>query len=516
METKEAGAGVDAPSSRSIDRSQTGTSRTSLGRALRGSVARGALGLPLTLLVTPLILGHLSVGQYGVWATVSSLLAVGGLADAGIRTEITRRVAEARGRDDDEALRRAVREGVTLLVATATFVLVVVAAVSGVLVHTVFPRLPAGVSYSELRWLLVAVAALLSASLVLGGYFALLPGLQRSDVEDYAQVCGLLIGTMVSVGCLVAGVGIGSLLLGTATQTVVCALWEQRWLRRVMPESRLRLARMSRPVARGFLVLSGLALLTQVCDVVDFQVDKVVLSRYVSADAVGQFQLGTSLTLQLRAAALLPLAVLLAGTAELHGARRERLERLYELASRASVSCAALVLGGIVLLGPAVVHLWLGNGYADAGTAARLMGVAMYLNVVAAPWTYYALGRGWNRLPAASATANMVVNGVASFLLTTHIGFRGAVYGSMLGSVTGVACFWVLLHRAERRPWLRPARRSWALLAVATGVLVLAFPTGPRSAAGVVGAVLAYIVVGGAVVLASGDLDVRAMRGVRR
>jgi hypothetical protein len=71
--------------------------------------------------------------------------------------------------------------------------------------------------------------------------------------------------------------------------------------RRVVPELRLRMAPIRGTAWRGLIALSGMALLSQISDVVDSQWDKVLLSRYVGSTAVAGFQVGTSLALQAKA-----------------------------------------------------------------------------------------------------------------------------------------------------------------------------------------------------------------------
>ena len=65
------------------------------------SIARAALP-PLVAVVTlPIILGRVSLSDYGLWATITGLIAVLATIDGGLATDITRRVAAARGADDD-------------------------------------------------------------------------------------------------------------------------------------------------------------------------------------------------------------------------------------------------------------------------------------------------------------------------------------------------------------------------------------------------------------------------------
>src|SRR5205814_822200 len=110
---------------------EVGTSRRTFARTM-GSGLLKALVLPATsFIVLPLVLDDLGKTSYGIWATLASLLAVGGLVDAGVRTEIVRRVADAHGSGDLPAGIRSARQGVTILAAGSLLLTTAVAALNG-------------------------------------------------------------------------------------------------------------------------------------------------------------------------------------------------------------------------------------------------------------------------------------------------------------------------------------------------------------------------------------------------
>jgi O-antigen/teichoic acid export membrane protein len=181
------------------------------------------------------------------------------------------------------------------------------------------------------------------------------------------------------------------------------------------------------------------------------------------------------LVLQAKALAILPLAPLLVVIAELRGSDRERMLRLSALMGRAAFTAIAVVLGGVIVFGPAFIGLWLGGQYGSAGDAARLFGVAMVVNACGAPLLFRAFGQGLHRIAAIGAVANILVNGAASFALTATIGFRGALYGSIAGNVLGLALPVALLRRhirvAEAFPWRATLLGAGAVVvSVALGV----------------------------------------------
>lgn len=73
------------------------------------------IGIVALLITTPMTLGYLGAERFGLWMTVSSLIAMLGFADLGIGNGLLNTIAEANGRDDRDLARRAVTSSVVLL-----------------------------------------------------------------------------------------------------------------------------------------------------------------------------------------------------------------------------------------------------------------------------------------------------------------------------------------------------------------------------------------------------------------
>jgi O-antigen/teichoic acid export membrane protein len=452
----------------------TGTSRGNLLRSFRSAAAGAFVGYLVNLAIVPFVLHRVGSEIYGAWATMASILAVGALADAGVRTEIIRRVGSAQGEGDKAGVVASVRQGVTLLVVLAGVITLVGLLAAPVIRAFAFPGGVPGYSAGEVDLLVRSTIAVLAASLVANGYFGVLRGVQRGDVET----TGLMISVPTSAVVTLAGVSLGwglwALFLGSLAGLVVTATWSWAGTRRLVPDLRLRLVALTGPVVKGYLALSGLALLSQIGDVVDSQWDKVVLSRYVGSTAVTSFQIGTSLVLQGKALALLPLAPLMVAIAELRRSDNARMEALSRLMSRAAMVLGAAVLSSIFVFGPAFVRLWLGDdpSVSNAGRSARVFTFAVALNLVGAPLAMRAFGEGWHRLAAVSAGTNMVVNAILSLVLTIAIGFDGALYGSIAGNLVGTVVFIVLMRRRLGARWVSPPWKALGIGCLAAGLMV--------------------------------------------
>ncbi|MEA2827455.1 MAG: hypothetical protein QOG43_1894 [Actinomycetota bacterium] len=459
-----------APAARS-----TGTSRGTLVRVFRWAAVGTVTTYAVNLVILPFVLNRIGRELFGAWATIATVIAMGGLADIGIRTEVIRRVAAANGADDEDGLAAAVHQGMTLLVglASALFLFGMVSAPA--IRAFAFPEGVAETGPASLDLLIRAVFGLLALSLVINGFFGVLAGVQRADVESMAGAAAVPLGAAATVGGILWGWGLWALLAGAVVELAVLLGWKAVAVRRLVPALHPRLVRLTRAQAASYLGLSSLVFVCQLGDVFDFQWDKLMLSRFVGTAAVSSFQVATSLVMGARVLAQLPLAPMLTAAAELRQRDPERMETLFALLGKIGAVASAVILGGVFVFAPAFIRLWLGPEMAQAGDAARLLAVAVAISVIGAPAAFRALAEGWHRLAAASAISNIVVNGTLSAVLTIAIGFNGPLYGSIAGNALGLVVILVLVRRRLGDRFQLP---PWRGLAVGTALALAAAASG--------------------------------------
>lgn len=431
--------------------SLAGTSPRTIVRSIGGGGAEYVVTRALAFVSVPVLLDRLGPTAYGVWVAVTALFALGSVADVGVRTEATRRVAACWGDGDRQAAARAAREGATILLLIGAAVMGAGTLLAPAVVHVVFPRPVRGVSVPQVVTLVRVVAVLVGVNLVGDGFFSVLRGVQRTDLESLCRAVGDGAGSLVAIAWVLQGGGLKAMPVALAVQLVID--YGGRWLaqRRVVPEARPVPVRPG--AVRPWLLAGGLLVLVQVSDIVDTQWDKLVLAHYVSSAASAAYAIGTTVAGQAKLLVVVVLTPLVAAAAELHRTRPGELRAVYDRLGSTALALAGVALGGVLMCGPALVHLWLGHrSIADAGRAAQLSAIALWLNLAAAPLAMLLVGSGRPRLPAVSAGANVVVNGVMSVVLTKAVGFDGALYGSIAGNAVGMV---VLFAAACKQGLLR-------------------------------------------------------------
>jgi len=100
---------------------------------LASLVSKGVVVLT-TFISVPLTLGYLGMERYGMWMTMSSLIAVLGFLDLGMGNSLKNHIADANGRDDKETAVKAI--------SSAYLVLSIVAVVLGIIFFILYPFVP--------------------------------------------------------------------------------------------------------------------------------------------------------------------------------------------------------------------------------------------------------------------------------------------------------------------------------------------------------------------------------------
>lgn len=426
----------------------TGTTRENLLRIMRTNAFAVIVGLPVQLLLLPVVLHDLDLRRFGLWSTLAALLSIAGLAEAGLPTEVARRIADARGRGQPEEAVVALRKALAIMTAAGTGLVVLALLLSGPVVDLVFPDSHPS-ERTTLRELLVATTALLAVSLVGGTWTAALNGLQRTDVGAFTGVIGIVAAAVATVLGLHAGLGLWALLLASAVRTTVTLSAPAVFLWKLGPGFRPQLNRFSRGEVWSLLSGSGLLMVAALANIFDYQFDKVVLSRYSGAQVAGHYQIGSTLSLEARALALIPAGVLLAGAAELRWHDSERLRRLLNTATSATACVAGVALGGVMGFAHPFLNLWLGSGFSESARATVALAGALLISTSTATWYFYAAGSGRQRVIAASASGNLSCNVTCALVLTPRIGLDGALIGSFAGHVVGAVLMYVGVQRKD-------------------------------------------------------------------
>ena len=482
--------------------SQTGTSRGNVARTMVTSVVRAGVPPLIGVVTLPIILGRVSLTDYGLWATITGLIAVLATIDGGLSTEVTRRVAAARGQHDNDGVVTAGREGVATAIRLA-LVTLPIAALAGIpIVRLVAP--PELFAMGLTMWLAVLLYQMV------GWYFALqagvVTGLQRGDLANSVNALGAIVGALATVAAVLLGAGVYGLLIGLYALGITTLIGQMFAARHLTGTSRVWLPLRPRSV-RGML-LAGLALATlQASLLVEPAAAKAVLSALDGPESAAAVQLGYMVTRLALLAAMAPVAAILVGVSEWQVSQPERIAGLVRHAALASLALVAVLASVMLAAGPYMAKAWLGIDVQGIGVAIRGLSVVAIAMIVVWLFTQTLLGHGNTR----SVTTRLAIGTGVSLLgmvaLAPVLGLAGTIAATFVGAVVSAT----LLSRIDAEYagiiWRATARVAPAMIAlgVVGAILIDAGNPQGRLAALAVAVVAGVVAVGVAWLLLPGD-----------
>ena len=171
---------------------------------LSGLLATAA-NIAVLLAAYPVYLGYLGLEVYGVWLILATVLQVALLGDLGISQTVTKLVAEEHARDNRDGVQQFVLIALVMIGLAGSCI----AAVVIVFASPIVVILGCSAQTETIASKLLPYIAIVSVYAVVTQVFhAALSGIGRMDLANYSQAMSRLVGAVVSVVCLVSGLGI--------------------------------------------------------------------------------------------------------------------------------------------------------------------------------------------------------------------------------------------------------------------------------------------------------------------
>jgi O-antigen/teichoic acid export membrane protein len=379
--------------------------------------------------------------------------------DFGVGPAIVRFAAAARGRKDVDELNGFASAGLALYAAIGAITLPV-----GVGLAFAVPYM--GHVPQRLVWDARVATLLIVLSLALrfplGLFNNLLVAQQRWDLQNL----GNFVSTALYAGLLAVLLPVwgGLVLLGAVTfgTSLLRLLIPLAWLRRELPELRIRRRFATRARMGELLAFSWSNFLVHVAQKIVFSTDVVVIGIVLGAVATGDygpaaklfalaFGIGTAVT-----------SLLLPAYAELEGrgdADRQRALLLSGL--RAGTSMMLLLALPLMLMPDLLIHGWIGGGFHASYAPMAILGGVLLVHQPIYVFTQFLIARAMQREVARVSIATTLANLALSFALVEVWGIWGVALSTLVTDI--VALLWIVPRLAAPAAGTTVARLARAI-----------------------------------------------------
>lgn len=426
-----------------------------LGRRLASNTLQAASGrivaLVAWLLLTPPLLRALGSAEFGLWSLFFALTGYLGALDLGLSQATLRFVAAARARGDHaEAGEMATLAALGYVLLGLAWLLIIVTARDPLLAYL---RLPLELRPTAAFAFTVGAAVFAFAGLT-NVTVAVLQAYDRFDLGNrvaltlsLAQVAGILF----SLG---RGAGLRGVVLATGAGWALAFLVGLVLIRTGAPPFRWGAPARAMRHVRKTVGFGGPMQIANVLGVAHQQLDKLLLSRYVSIVAVTPYELGLRVATAASTFPQLLLVAIIPAASELHTFdERERLRELHARANRYVLSVAAIVTAALIGGATPLFAAWLGPSSAAAPLALQGLAVAAYFAVAGGVGAAIARGAGRTDLEAEFAGVALVLHLALGLVLVPRFGLIGALVAVTAGNIAGM--LWFFARLAAALGWAR-------------------------------------------------------------
>jgi O-antigen/teichoic acid export membrane protein len=421
-----------------------------LVRAGLSNLGAKIISVVLTLLLTPIIVRALGAERYGVYATVTMVVALLAFTDLGVGNGLVTRLAAAEGRASVEEQRWLVSTALALLLTVGT-VLAVLSVVAAVVLP--WPTLlgTAAVPASELRVAILVFGLLFAAGLPAGLGQKVLLGLQKGAEASAWLLGATATAVILTAIAATADASLAVVVGATVAPTAALGLVQTVRLFGVQrPELRPRRSDVSQSRVRALLGLSGLFFLLNVAVAVAFQTDLFVVSGILGAASAAVFSICLRLFGLVTQATTAALSQLWPAFAEaLASDDRDWVRRTLRrtMAVTALVTVPAVTV--LVLIGPALIRWWVGPTLVPPTVLLVAMACWTVQQCVIYPVAMLMNGAEIVRFQLIAASSMAIANLATSILLTRQVGLAGPVWASLMTHtlINALPAVWLVRRR---------------------------------------------------------------------
>jgi O-antigen/teichoic acid export membrane protein len=392
----------------------------------------------------PIVIAHLGLGGYGIWAIIMTTAAYMRFGSVGIKAAFQKYVADATGDGDFETANKLLSTGCAIMLALSLIGLIPIAFLSHGLAKA------AGVP-SEFLGSAAGAISVLAIIMVLSNvgsvYEAIVMGGHRVDLIGKSSVFITVAESAAILVVLHFGYGLLAMANVMAASGLMSVIVCSRLARKVLPQVRVERQFVTSSVVRELVRFAGSYQLVNVLEVLYASILPVAVLRTFGPDASGVYAVVTRLTtsvLMFQDAFLLPI---LSGGAMVYASGSEQNMLVLLIKSyKVTLGLSLLPLAFLSAFGTTIVLAW--TGQTDPSFR-----IAMYLICLAGPFKALSLlGLVLYRISGKAVLDNIrqglrIVTLLLIAIFARRLGFYGILSGLAVAEFVGALFMLYVIRR---------------------------------------------------------------------
>ena len=282
------------PADRATNGSQDHSTERSRKAMLTGGAATLArvVQISTSLITVPLTLKYLGNERFGLWMTISSVLAMAAFADFGVGNGVLNTVAKAFGEDDVPGIRKAVSSGFALLNSIAVLLLMAFFSIYRFVNWGEFFRVSTQQAKSEAGPALAVFAVCFALNISMDVVQRVQLGLQQGYRYGLWQLCGSTLGFVGVLAGIRLHVTLPYLVVAIAGAPIAAtALNALHFFGSVRPDLRPTMHLVSKTTLLDIAKIGSMFFVLQVVVAVSYSADNFIIARSIGAINVPEYSI---------------------------------------------------------------------------------------------------------------------------------------------------------------------------------------------------------------------------------
>lgn len=417
------------------------------------------------LVITPIILAHVSVDEYGLWSFCFVILSYLALSAFGFNNTYIRFTAEHLARGEYRKVNELLSTGLISMSILAALMLVVFLT----LLTSIIKLLGIDPALQQTARLLLGTTAIIFVlNFTLAGYQSLLEGQQKIALVKTIHLTASILELGLLILFFKAGLGIFSLLWAYCLRFLFIIAGTIWFAKKEMPFLRVDMRDWNREAFKKFTGFGNQMTLIGILTLLINSLDRILITRMINLQAVGLYEIGRKLP---NIGLMLPSSI--AGTfmpaaSHLKGSdQMPRLREIYITASRYLMILSALPYIFLIFFAEKIITVWVGSEFAISATVMRLLALGTFINIFTGIGTACARGIGRADLEIQYTLITLFLIILLLPFMLNAAGIRGAAMAYCTGQICGSFYFMTMINRLLNISWQQFCARVVAPVIVA-------------------------------------------------
>lgn len=389
------------------------------------------------LISIPLTLHYLGTERFGLWMTITSVIAMLGFADLGIGNGLMNAISEANGKDDIKAIRRYISSAFVILSSIAVVILIIFSFAYPFIPWASFFNVKSSLAIQE-SGLAVAVFMLCFALNIPAGIVQRTQmGLQKGFVANLWQMIGSVLGLIAVLSVIHFELGLPSLVGAMAGAPVLVAWFNGvLFFGKAQAEIRPNWTFVCREAMKKIAHTGFLFLALQIAVSIAFASDNIVISRVLGAEAVTQYAIPDKLF------SIIPmlLGIILMPLWPAYGEAIARgdgpwIKKVFVRSLKISITISFVLALMLVVFADDILSIWVGHQVSPPFLLLLGLGVWKIFEGWGIAVAAFLNGANIVRLQAILAILMALTAIILKILLIASSGVAGVVWGTIIAYI---------------------------------------------------------------------------------